>query len=256
MEIRPIRPGEAIPFLQLLCEVFELEYERASNVFFGEPMFDLHRKWALFDGGQMATILTTVPVEFGIVKGIGIAGVATRRDRWHQGLACRLLDYVVSHSERQGEPAAWLFARNQSLYRKCGFVEVDEVIHADLGGDIDAESRELLAFDDIRRTYDDWSLRHAERLRRDDQRWNYWKWNLRPTTAFADGYICHEGFHVRECVVENRREPWKFPANSKWAGLRSMAKRLELPIVEPKHDIFLMARGADWQPQMFLTDQF
>ena len=256
MEIRPIRRDEAVPFLRLLCDVFKLEYERAHGVFFGEPMFDLQRKWGLFEGSDMVSILTTVPVEFGHGRGIGIAGVATREDRQGEGLAQRLIEAVVGESERVGENSAWLFAKNQKLYLRCGFREVDEVMHADLGGEVDHETQELLPFEVIRGIYDSWSLREPERLRRDERRWNYWKWNMRPSTQFSDGYICHEGFQVRECVVEHRTENWRFPEHSKWVGLRSMSDRLHLPLIRARHEIYLMGRNADFTPQMFLTDQF
>ena len=256
IEIRPIRRDEAVPFLRLLCDVFKLEFNRAHGVFFGEPMFDLQRKWGLFDDGALASILTTVPVEFGHGMGIGIAGVATREDRQRQGLARQLINEVVARSEENGETSAWLFARNQSLYRECGFREVDEVLHAELGGEVDNESRDLLSYPEVRRLYGQWSGRDPSRLRRDDRRWNYWKWNMRPSTPFADGYICHEGFQVRECVVETRNEPWRFLAQSVWVGLRSMSERLQLPLVNPRHEIYLMGRNAEFVPQMFLTDQF
>lgn len=256
IEIRPIRRDEAVPFLRLLCDVFQLEFDRAQSVFFGEPMFDLHRKWGLFEEGQLVSILTTVPVEFGHGRGIGIAGVATRTDRQNEGMAHRLIQAVVRESETRGESSAWLFAKNQALYRRCGFREVDDVLHADLSGEVDHETRELMGYEEIRRIYDDWSMRSPDRLRRDDRRWNYWKWNMRPTTPFADGYICYEGFQVRETVVEHRHEPWRFPAHTKWVGLKSMADRLELPIINARHDIYLMARNASFTPQMFLTDQF
>lgn len=255
-EVRPIRRDEAGSFLRLLCEVFKLEFERAQGVFFGEPMFDLQRKWGLFERGEMASILTTVPVEFGHGRGVGIAGVATREDRQNRGLARHLISEVLERSESQGEGTAWLFAKNQALYRDCGFREVDEVILADLGGELDVESRELLGYPEVRPIYDRWSMKHPDRLRRDDQRWNYWKWNMRPTTPFCDGYICHEGFQIRECVVERRDAPWRFPAQSRWLGLRTMAERLKLPLTSERHEIYLMGRNASFTPQMFMTDQF
>lgn len=254
--IRPIHRDEAVLFLRLLCDVFQLDYDRAHGVFFGEPMFDLYRKWGLFEQSQLISILTTVPVRFGHGAGIGIAGVATRKERQGEGLARRLIDTVVQHAEHQSESSAWLFAKNQSLYKQCGFTEVDEVIHADFDGELDPETRELMDFEDVRRIYDAWSARDPDRLLRDDRRWNYWKWNMRPTTPFADGYICYEGFQVREAVSEHRNEPWRVPPHTRWVGLRSMAERLALPLSNVQHEIYLMGRNASFTPQMFMTDQF
>lgn len=256
IEIRTIERAEAPPFLRLLCEVFELDYDRAEGIFFNEPMFDLRRKWALFEDGSMSSILTTVPLEFGWGKAIGIAGVATRRSRQRQGLAEKLLNTALAEAERQGESSAWLFAKELGLYSRCGFEVIDEVVAGSLEGESDDSLRDMWSFDEIRNAYDNWALRDPARLRRTDQRWKYWKWNLRVCTPFEDGYICHEGKQIRECVVENRNKPWKFSSDSEWVGLRSMGDRLNLPIKEPTSELYLMGRKAPGIPQMFMTDQF
>lgn len=256
IEIRAIQQSEASPFLRLLCEVFELDYDRAEGIFLNEPMFDLRRKWALFDRGEIVSILTTVPLEFGWGSAIGIAGVATKVSRQRQGLAERLIKTVLDLAEAQGESAAWLFAKEQGLYARCGFRVVDEVVRFPLECEPDDNLKDMLAFDQIRTMYDDWSVQDPSRLRRDDKRWKYWKWNLRVCTSFENGYICHEGKQIREAVVSRRSRPWRFPSDSEWMGLRSMAESLDLPKGEPIPELFLMGRNAPGVPQMFMTDQF
>ena len=256
IEIRAIQQSEAPTFLRLLCDVFELDYDRAEGIFFNEPMFDLRRKWALFDKGTMVSILTTVPLEFGWGNAMGIAGVATKASRQRQGLGEQLIKSVLAHAESQGESTAWLFAKEQGLYTRCGFQVVDEVVRFPLRGQSDDSLKDMLAFDQIRRIYDSWSQQDAARLRRDDRRWNYWKWNLRVCTAFGDGYICHEGKQVREIVIGQRPGFWRFPSDAEWMGLRSMAEHVGLPISDPITELFLMGRNAPGKPQMFMTDQF
>lgn len=256
IEVRTIQRAEAPAFLRLLCEVFELDYDRAEGIFFNEPMFDLRRKWALFDEGAMTSILTTVPLEFGWGKAIGIAGVATKVARQGQGLGELLLKTVLAESEKLGEASAWLFAKEQGLYSRCGFEVVDEVISGALQGAGDDSLKDMWSFDEIRTAYDSWALHDPSRLRRTDQRWKYWKWNLRVCTPFEGGYICHEGRQIRECVVENRHKPWLFPPDSDWVGLKSMADRLELPLSETSSDLYLMGKNVPGVPQLFMTDQF
>lgn len=255
-EVRTIQRAEAPAFLRLLCEVFELDYDRAEGIFFNEPMFDLRRKWALFDEGSMTSILTTVPLEFGWGKAIGIAGVATRVARQGQGLGESLLKAVLSEAEKQGESSAWLFAKEQGLYSRCGFEVVDEVVRGPLESEGDDSLKDMWSFDEIRNSYDSWAMHDPSRLRRTDQRWKYWKWNLRVCTPFDGGYICHEGKQIRECVVQHRRKPWLFPPDSEWMGLQSMAERMELPLAESVSELYLMGRNVPGVPQMFMTDQF
>ncbi len=256
IEIRSIQRAEAPGFLRLLCEVFELDYSRAEGIFFNEPMFDLKRKWALFDKGQMVSILTTVPLEFGWGPALGIAGVATKVERQKEGLAGRLLEAVLAESDRNGEGSAWLFAKEQSLYARCGFTVIDEVVQARLLGEVDDSLMEMLTFDEIQSSYLKWSLADPARLRRDERRWKYWKWNLRVCTPLADGYICHEGKQIRECVMTKPTKVWRFPQDSEWVGLKSMGEKLQLPLVDQKSELFLMGRKAPGVPQLFMTDQF
>ena len=105
IEIRPIHRQEADTFLELLCKVFALDLARAKHVFFKEPMFDLERKWALFEDGKMLSILTTTPLQFGFGKAFGIAGVATEESARGRGLGGQILGRVLERMPSGGAPS-------------------------------------------------------------------------------------------------------------------------------------------------------
>lgn len=254
IEIRPIVRPEAAAFLQLLCEVFALDYKRAEVVFFTEPLFELERKWAALVDGEIVSILTTVGLEFGWGRAIGIAGVATK-DRWrNQGIAGKLLDTALEKHAQQGEGAAMLFAVDPRLYGRSGFTVLDWVVRGRMTGVPEAEIAETLDRDSIRRLYDDWASQSNDRLRRDEQRWAYWQWNLRTCVPMPGGYVCFEGDTVREAVGDMSQAP--VGQRCEWFGLESMVGPLGLGLLEPKREIALMGRNVPGQPEMFLTDQF
>lgn len=255
-DIRPIREHEATTFLKVLCDVFGLDYRRAESIFFNEPMFSLDRKWALFEGKEMLSILTTVPLEFGWGKAIGIAGVATVEPRRGEGLAALLLERALAASAKNGEKAAFLFARDPRLYERLGFKVLDHAVRAKIDEPADGRKARILSFEEVRRIYDDWASRSDDRLRRDEQRWRYWRWNLRVCAEASDGYVCVEGGTVRECVANTVPERWGVGRETEWFGLASMARACRLSLKEPKNELLFMGRNAPACPQMFLTDQF
>jgi GNAT superfamily N-acetyltransferase len=255
-DIRPIKESEAPTFLHVLCDVFELDYSRAERVFFSEPLFDLNRKWALFDGKDMISILTTVPLEFGWGNAIGIAGVATLSERRREGLGACLLERVLKESKKNQEGVAYLFAHDPRLYERIGFSIADEVIRGKIDEKTNDHHAPILGYEEVRSIYDQWALGHADRLRRNERRWKYWLWNLRVCTAVSDGYVCIEGGVVRECVANTIPERWGIGNQIEWFGLKSMAEFSGLTVKEPLFDTYLMRYGSDQCPQMFLTDQF
>ncbi|MBX3118026.1 MAG: GNAT family N-acetyltransferase [Fimbriimonadaceae bacterium] len=253
--IRTIRKDEAESFLKLLCLVFELDYSRAQAVFFKEPLFDLNRKWALFEGGKMRSILTTVPLEFGWGKAIGIAGVATDVNLRGKGYALDLLKHVVKTSNDRGETAAYLFAKQANLYERAGFQVIDRVIKAPLAGM--GENEDLICtYDDVGIYYNRWAQGHPARLRRPEKRWEYWRWNFRLCAEAGQGYVCQEGNVVREAVDAGAPESWPISAGSHWYGLRSMADHLGIDRSQEEEDLLFMGWRSPQTPQMFLTDQF
>ena len=256
IEIRSIHLGETHEFLRLLCDVFDLNFERATGVFHNEPMFDIDRKWALFEDGQMSSILTTVPLQFGWGTGIGIAGVATRADRRGKGLAERLLQHVLEVSTNSGESCALLFAKEIGLYKRLGFEVVDEVVRANIEASASFNLEDIVEFDGVRALYSNWSQANPNRLRRDDRRWKLWHYHFRVCSRNGNGYVCHEGTVIRECLQLAEPVNWNVASNSEWLGLRSMARMLSLPLQNEVRDTYFMARNAPDLPQMFLTDQF
>ncbi len=255
VEIRPIRRDEAEDFLELLCGVFGLDLTRAHSIFFTEPMFDLSRKWALFEHGKMVSILTTTPLEFGWGKAFGIAGVATRKDRQGKGFGSMLLRQVMEESREFGEEGALLFAKEPALYEKVGFQKLDMVIRAELASD-PCEPDDPLEWEFVRQYYKDWAEDHPARLRRDDLRWKYWNWHFRMCSPFQDGYLCYEPGLLRELIFTQPVERLPVPADCEWYGLMSMAKELSLNISKPKPDLHIMGHNIPMIPQMFMTDQF
>lgn len=256
IEIRSIRAGEAESFLRLLCDVFDLDIQRARGIFFSEPFFDLDRKWAILENGTPISIMTTVPLEFGWGSAIGIAGVATRRDRQGRGLAVRLIEHVLELGRANGVTAAYLFARDDRVYRKVGFELLDEAVYAPIEGCREFVLPRTLSFDEARVVYENWSSGHPDRLRRDDRRWSYWKWNLRVCTAHEAGYLCLEGGLVRECVPGGGEPPWPLPPRTEWFGLRSMARAIGAPIRDERPELMLLGWNSPSMPQFYMTDQF
>jgi GNAT superfamily N-acetyltransferase len=254
-EIRPIRLDEGDTFLELMCSVFDLDFARAHDVFFSEPLFDLNRKWALFEEGEMVSILTTTALRFGWGDAIGIAGVATHRGRQGLGCASRLLTYVLDHSEAIGEPVAMLFARDNRVYERLGFESLDEVVRGELAVLTEPDGP-MLETEDVAVIYDAWASAHPDRLRRDARRWGYWRWNYRIPTGFGDGYICHEPSTLRETLFTPPVDRMPLPLGTEWFGTRLVADQLQLPLTNPRRELTLMCRRSPGIPQLFMTDQF
>lgn len=254
-DIRNIREEEGETFLQLLCNVFGLDYNRAYDIFFTEPMFDLHRKWALFDGPEMLAILTTTPLQFGWGRAVGIAGVATRADRQGEGLAGQLLRKVLSESEKRGEGPALLFAKDVRVYEKNGFEALDRVLRADVAVS-QSDSMKPMDGDEVRHLYRVWADQDENRLRRDDRRWDYWNWHYRVCTPFKDGYICGEQGTLREVLYTGAEKSLPVPEGTEWFGTARMTDLFEVPISNGKVELYLMGRGIPGVPEMFMTDQF
>ncbi|HWD40815.1 MAG TPA: GNAT family N-acetyltransferase [Fimbriimonas sp.] len=256
-EIRPIHNSEADAFLDLLCEVFGLDSTRARGIFFTEPLFDLSRKWALFEGREMISILTTTPLEFGWGHAFGIAGVATQSNRRGEGHASKLLNRVMAEGVHLGEPAALLFARDPALYERNGFEPVDQVVRCPVEAIGEGEASSLES-DSIRRIYDAWASEHPDRLRRGEQRWRYWNWHYRICSPFQSGYLCTEPGLLREALYPDPVDALPLTPGTEWFGLTSMANQLQIPLTgdTSQSELFLMARNVPGVPQMFMTDQF
>jgi hypothetical protein len=225
-------------------------------VFFREPMFDLDRKWAYFRKGRIESILTTVPLTFGWGKAIGIAGVATRLSSRGQGFAAELLREVLRSSDKDAEGPALLFAKQTEVYERVGFRVVDRVIRAPIDRAEEKQMEHILSFEQVESIYNHWASEDPYRLRRDERRWDYWKWNLRVCCPFTNGYVCIEGTVIRECILDSWVPVWPVHGASEWFGLESMANRLHIPIRDSQFELHLMSYGFDEVPQMFLTDQF
>lgn len=256
-EIRPIKLEEADAFLELLCGTFTLDLERARGIFYTEPLFDLKRKWALFEGGEMIAILTTTPLQFGWGKAYGIAGVATKKERRGEGHATRLLDRVHKESAKMGETGALLFAKETQLYEKNGFEPIDRVIRAPLIAADPGDPGPGLENERIRDIYDQWAAGHQDRLRRDEQRWRYWLWHYRICSPYQSGYLCAEPGVLRESIFDTHANSLPIHGGSEWFGTTHMTDQLDIPLAaQPRVELFFMGKDIPGIPQMFMTDQF
>ncbi len=255
-EVRPIRLEETDPFLHILCDVFDLDFFRAQGLFKDEPLFDLNRKWALFEGGEMVSILTTTPLLFGWGKAVGIAGVATKPKCQREGHARKLLSRVLVESEKAGEGPALLFAADTRLYEASGFEGIDRVVRGpvvSLPLEIDLET---IGVSELQLKYNNWSFDHPDRLRRDALRWSYWKWQFRESFAHKSGYLCLENGQVREILLTNPEKKLPLPTGTEWFGLSSMTDYFEIPLGTVSVPMYLMGYNFPGVPQMFMTDQF
>jgi len=252
-EIRTIKDNECEDYLHVLCDAFELDFDRARTAFFSEPYFSLDRKWVLLQKQKIVSILTVVPIEFGDGKGIGIAGVATVADRRDHGHATGLLNYVCDHYSKGGANKALLFARSESLYLKAGFSELDKVYLQPLPAGRATQPRQLEK-ETVRDLYDHWAKQDARRLRRDDDRWKYWSWTFKTPVALGNGYFCYESNRIREMIPALERLPISELVD--FYGPGETAKDLGIEITNATYDLLLMGRGFDYIPRMFMTDQF
>jgi hypothetical protein len=219
-------------------------------------MFDPARKWAYIRNGRIDSILTTVPLLFGWGRAIGIAGVATRLCYRGEGLASTLLREVLKQAKADDEGPALLFAKKRELYESVGFRVLDDVIRAPILSSEGDTLPGVLAMDEVETLYEGWSRRNPDRLRRDERRWNYWKWNLRVCCPFSTGYLCVEGGLVRECIVDEQIDCWPVAPGTEWIGLNTMARQFGVPIGQASFELHLMGRGFERVPQIFMTDQF
>jgi len=255
-DIRPIHVSEADSFLQVLCDVYQLDFNRAYDLFFEEPLFDITRKWALFEGREMVSVLTTTPLEFGWGKAFGIAGVATHKDRRNEGHAGRLIQKVMTESTKRGEGSALLFAVETALYERLGFEPLDQVVRGEIKTTDVARVYEPYDRGQVRKMYTEWSAQHPDRMRRDERRWKYWGWNLKTANPFQSGYLCLDNDVLREAIFDKPVPELPVEAGTTWFGLTYMTDQLEIPLLNISPEMTLMGRQVPGQPQLFMTDQF
>ena len=256
-EIRPIRESEADEFLGLLCDVFGLDFDRARPLFFEDPMFDLRRKWALIEGQEIVSALTTTPLEFGWGRAYGIAGVATREGRRGEGYAGKLVERVHKEAKGRGEGRGLLLAKELGLYERLGFEPLDRVVRAPLATVPEEGVPPEMHVEEVRALYAAWADGHPDRLQRDRKRWTLWKWHFRECSPFVDGYLCFENDTLREGLWSHPQAAIPLPAGTEFFGTTLIADMLELPLAAPPTvELYLMGRDVPGVPQLFMTDQF
>ena len=256
IEIRPVTEGEAGTFLRLLCNVFELDFERATSVFFTEPLFDLSHKWALFENGIIRSVLTTTPIPFGWGETVGIAGVATDPAHRSRGLARQLIEHTLAESKKRGYVGAMLFATSESVYASVGFETTDTVIEAPVLLSEEIQDPIAMPRDEVRRLYSEWAALDPARVQRTDQRWAYWSWRQAVIEQLNEGYICLEGSTIREALLQPAPPSLPIGVKCNWVGLKSLTESMQIPVGPGRETLKFMTIGLPTQPQMFMTDQF
>lgn len=258
VECRPIHEHESEAFLGLLCDVFHLDRERAASIFYSEPFFDLTRKWALFEEGEMRSILTLTPLQFGFGPAFGIAGVATAEGARRRGLAQRLLEDVLARADEEGLGSAMLFAHETEVYRRVGFEVIDMVVRGPVWTSGWGEKGHSLGTEEVIRRYTEWQKGDERRLVRDQKRWRHWQWVYRSCEPMGPGeYFCYEPLLCREAVLYRAHGSWPVAEGTEWLGLRTLTRELGIPLVSEKEELIVMGRGfGGVVPQMFMTDQF
>lgn len=256
--VRPIQATEAEPFFSILCESFDLDAQRARPIFFQDPAFDLNHKWALFDGGEMQSILTSTPMEFGFGDAAGIAGVATRPESRGQRYAFRLIEAVGEQFRALGTDALMLFATQTSLYESLGFKPLDAVVSGPVKANLNQDEwRAPLDAAEIRRRYSAWVQDQPAWCVRTSARWESWAWSARVCEPLGDtGYLCFEGTTIREALAPNCLTEWPVPMGTEWVGLARVTEQLQIPANCNPTGTHFLGRGFNTVPAMFLTDQF
>ena len=253
LECRTITEAETDRFLDILCTVFHLDKDRAASIFYSEPFFDLGRKWALFDDGQMKSILTVTPLEFGFGSAVGVAGVATLEENRGRGYAQRLLEESL---DKVALPAL-LFAHDTVVYHRVGFEVLDVVLRGDVKAVDHGTETDALGFEEVSRRYQEWQAGSPNRLIRDERRWRHWQWVYRSCSPVGEqGYVCYEPLLCREAVLESPMEAWPVSEGTEWLGLQSLSKELGVPLESAREELIYMGRGLTEIPHMFMTDQF
>lgn len=255
-EIRPINATETDEFLELLCSVFGLDLKAARTIFYQEPLFDLNRKWALFDHGRMVSILTTSPLRFGWGRAAGVAGVATLPEARGKGLAAKLMRAAMTAASDLGEPAFILFAADARLYSQLGFKVVDDVIRGEVSASAPGDEPRILEQSEVRSIYTRWATERTDRLVRTSQKWEAWTWTLKHCEERGSGYVCIEPVLLREAILPGVQGPWPVPQGTIFYGLSRTAETLGIPLISSRKEMMVMTHGFPEPPVMFMTDQF
>lgn len=255
-EIRPIKATETDEFLELLCSVFGLDVKAARRIFYEEPLFELNRKWALFDHGRMVSILTTSPLAFGWGRAAGIAGVATIPEARGKGLAEQLLRKAMEATRQEGEDAFILFATDPRLYEKLGYRVIDEVIRGEISASSPDDEPTILEQAEVREIYTRWAAESPDRMIRTERKWEAWTWTLKHCEARLGGYVCIEPVLLRESILPLHVGPWPVPKGTIFYGMRRTAEVIGVPIMNPRKELLVMTHGFPQPPVMFMTDQF
>ena len=155
-----------------------------------------------------------------------------------------------------GEGPALLFAADTRLYEAAGFEGIDRVVRGPIVSLPLEVTLDSIGQDELQLKYDVWSFDHPDRLRRDAQRWSYWKWQFRESFSYKTGYFCLENGQMREMLASTNEKKLPVPTGTEWLGLSSMTDLMDIPLGAVTVPMYLMGFNFPGVPQLFMTDQF
>lgn len=125
MDVSSARQEELDTVLRVMCAAFELPYEVARPIFYGDPYFDAENKRVLRLNGQIVSCLTLTSAQCRVGKALlsvaGIAGVATLPECQRKGYASRLITDALQTLRERGHGLAGLFPYDYGYYRRLGW---------------------------------------------------------------------------------------------------------------------------------------
>ncbi|MBW7928999.1 MAG: GNAT family N-acetyltransferase [Fimbriimonadaceae bacterium] len=251
LAVRRVSRGEEDAYLALLCLAFGLNAGQSALAFYSDPLFAQRGRWALFDGEQLIGSVSTLELPFGRGVLAGVSNVAIHPERRGQGHAQRMLEAILD-----AVGPACLFANRPELYRRLGFEVVDEVVRGRLPTNPGRGKLARMSVEEVRLRYESWSGADDRRFVRDEGRWNYWSWAKGVPYALGGGYLKLDSGTTRELLVPPDGWPLDLGGHVEWIGLSAVTRDLAIPLLTRDSELLFMTTGADWVPQMFLTDQF
>ncbi len=198
IEIGAVHPDELESLLALICEVFQLPYEPARELFYKDPYLNLENKRVLRVNGQIVSCLTIADREVwlggGRVRVGGIAGVATHPKERNKGYAGLLLEDTLAYLKTQGYALSALIPYSSHFYRRLGYEicgNVCRYVTAPSYLPTSTDGRKMRSgrpddVEDLADMYAKFALGKAFHGVRDNPRWHYLLQNVEQCHVYTD----------------------------------------------------------------------
>jgi predicted acetyltransferase len=184
-EIRAVHHEELDAMLAVMCESFMLPFASARDLFYKDPYFDIEKKRALLEDGEIISCLTIMETRMWIGAAAaqvgGVAGVATRPTHRRNGYAGRLLEETIRTLRAQRCPFSALFPFSYDYYRRFGWEHAGTQMRVSTAPNLlptftdSRQVRPALPSDiaEMQQIYDQSSHRRTGSCLRDRKRWTY-----------------------------------------------------------------------------------